>query len=68
VLLEVHPEVEDDHRVGQRPHGDEVDPGQRDLARPLQGQATGRLEAGEAGGDPDDAQARSENVVENYQQ
>ena len=53
LVLEIHPDVEDDHRVGQGPDGDEVDPGLGHLAGPLQGQASRRLQAGAAGGEPD---------------
>ena len=51
-LLEVHAEVEDPHRVGERADRDEVDPGLGDLARPLEGEPAGGLERGAPGGDP----------------
>ena len=49
---EVHADVEDDHRVGQRADRDEVDAGLGHLAGPLEGQSARGLQAGAAVGDP----------------
>src|SRR3954454_5339250 len=53
---QVHPDVEDDHRVGQGADGDEVDSGAGDVAGPVEGQPAGGLEGGVrrmTGGDRD---------------
>ena len=46
VSLQVHPQVEDLDRVGQRAHRDEVDAGLRDVAGAIEGEAAGCLEGG----------------------